>query len=220
MLETFDVTSEAAQEQPFLIPSGDDPLGLESAGVLMSVEEFEAIEDYDEAYCYELVNGVLIVNPIPLPVESGPNDILGQLLRNYKDDHPQGSALDLTLPQQYIRLPNSRRIADRVIWTGLGRLPNHRLDIPTIAVEFVSKGSRSRKRDYVDKRRNYAEAGVSEYWIIDRFQRTLTVVGYRLPEQADLTIAEKEAYQSPLLPGFEVPLARLLASADQLAEFD
>ena len=56
-----------------------------------------------------------------------------------------------------------------MIWAGLGRLPNLRQDIPTIAVEFVSAGRRNRERDYVDKRREYMEAGVVEYWIIENF---------------------------------------------------
>jgi len=193
-------------------------LGLESAGVLMTPEEFDAIEEYDENYRYELVHGVLVVTPIPLAEETGPNELLGRLLLNYQEDHPEGSALDYTLPQQYVRTRTSRRLADRLVWTGLGRLPNRRRDLPTIAVEFVSAGRRNRQRDYVDKRHEYMEAGITEYWIIDRFQRTLTVVHNTPTGPRDQVIAENETYQSPLLPGFEVPLARLLAAADRLAQ--
>src|SRR6516162_7504899 len=100
------------------------PLGPESAGLLMTPEEFDAIEDYDENYHYELVNGVLVVNPIPLPQETGPNDFLGYSLLHYQAYHPEGSTLDYTLPQQYVFTRKSRRLADRLIWTRLGRLPN------------------------------------------------------------------------------------------------
>lgn len=31
-------------------------------------------------------------------------------------------------------------------------------------------------RDYVTKRREYASAGVAEYWIVDRAQRRITVL--------------------------------------------
>jgi len=31
----------------------------------------------------------------------------------------------------------------------------------------------------------------------------------------ELVVAEQETYQTPLLPGFELPLARLLAVADR-----
>ena len=196
----------------------DVVLGLESAGLLMTPEEFDAIEEYDENYRYELVNGVLVVTPIPLAEETGPNELLGRWLLNYREDHPQGSALDYTLPQQYVRTRTGRRLADRLIWTGLGRLPDRRRDLPTIAVEFVSAGRRNRQRDYVDKRQEYEEAGITEYWIIDRFQRTLTVIRYGSAGPHEQVITETQTYQSLLLPGFEVPLARLLAAADQLAQ--
>jgi len=193
-------------------------LGLESAGLLMTPEEFDAVAEYDENYRYELVHGVLVVTAIPLAEETGPNELLGYSLLDYRAHHPQGSALDYTLPQQYVFTSTSRRLADRLIWTGLGRLPSRRRDVPSIAVGFVSAGRRNRQRDYVDKRREYQEAGVSEYWIIDRFQRTLTVIRNKPAGQEEQVISEKETYQSALLPGFEVPLARLLEAADRLAQ--
>jgi Uma2 family endonuclease len=117
-----------------------------------------------------------------------------------------------------VRTRTSRRPADRLIWAGLGRLPNIRRDRATIAVEFVSAGRRNQRRDYIDKRREYAEAGIPEYWIIDRFRRTMTVIRNLRKRQKEQVVAEGETYQSSLLPGFEVPLARLLEVADQLAE--
>jgi Uma2 family endonuclease len=153
-----------------------------------------------------------------LPEETGPNELLGRWLLNYREDHPQGSALDYTLPQQYVRTATSRRLADRLIWTGLGRTPNVRTDLPTIAVEFVSAGKRNRQRDYVDKRREYLAVGIKDYWIIDRFQRKLTVVRQAEPEPVEQVVAESDTYRPPLLPGFELPLAPLLAAADRLAD--
>lgn len=201
-------------------PVEDMRLGPESAGVFMTPEEFDAIDDYDANYRYELIHGVLVVSPIPSPEETGPNELLGYLLMDYKEHHPQGSALDSTLPQQYVDVDGGRRLADRLIWAGLGRLPHPRRDPPTIGVEFVSPGSRNRKRDYQDKRHDYAAARMAEYWIIDRFQRTLTVVHYRATGEDVQVLKEDEVYQTPLLPGFELPVGRLLAAADQWAEKD
>ncbi len=39
-------------------------LGLESAGILMSPDEFDAAADYDESFRYELIHGVLVVTPM------------------------------------------------------------------------------------------------------------------------------------------------------------
>ena len=55
-------------------------------------------------------------------------------------------------------------------------------------------------------------AGVEEYWIIDRFRRTLTVYRAVAPE---LIVPETKDYRTRLLPGFVLPLARILAVADR-----
>jgi Uma2 family endonuclease len=193
-------------------------LGPELAGTLMTPDEFDAVEEYDENYRYELMNGVLIVTTSPEGAETGPNDLLGYLLIAYREVHPQGGALDDTLPQQYVRTRGSRRLADRLIWTGLGRVPNRRLDLPSIAIEFVSAGKRNRLRDYVAKRQEYMEVGIREYWIMDRFRRTLTVVVNDPAGVREQVIREGDTYRTPLLPGFELPLARLLAVADRWEE--
>jgi Uma2 family endonuclease len=70
-----------------------EPLGPDSAGTHLSPREFDRA-DFAEGWRYELIDGVLIVSPIPSEQESSPNDELGQLLRMYRDLHPQGSATE------------------------------------------------------------------------------------------------------------------------------
>jgi Uma2 family endonuclease len=186
--------------------------GPSSAGTLMTPREFDKAE-FVEGYRYELIKGVLIVSPSPLENERDPNEELGHLLRNYRDDHPEGKALNATLPEHTIRTKQDRRRADRVIWAGLGRRPRQR-ETPTIIVEFVSEGKRDRTRDYEEKRDEYLAIGVKEYWVFDRFQRTLTVYARRGGKVKKQTYREKQTYTTELLPGFELPLARLFALAD------
>ena len=64
----------------------------------------------------------------------------------------------------------------------------------------------------------YMEAGISEYWLIDRFQRTMTV--FRRPRKRvrEIVITEDETYETPLLPGFELPLRKPLEVADLMEE--
>ena len=76
--------------------------------------------------------------------------------------------------EETLELTRDRRRADRVIWAGLGRLPGLN-EPPTIVIEFVSKGRISRDRDYVAKHTEYREIGVKQYWIIDRFAKSMTV---------------------------------------------
>jgi Uma2 family endonuclease len=159
-------------------------LGPELAGTLMTPDEFHDADEVDEDFRYELIHGVLVVTPPPLEEERGPNEELGVLLHLYRMQHPQGSALDDTLSEQHVSTLDSRR-ADRVIWAG------------AITTE---------------KRAEYLAAGVREYWIIDRFARTLTACRSDSP---DVVIPHDGTYQTRLLPGFDLPLARLLAVADR-----
>lgn len=185
-------------------------LGRYSNGLKMAATEFDAIEDYDRRFRYELIDGVVIVSPIEPAAVASPNDELGYLLRFYKYHHQKGCGVDETLPNQYLRLEGSRRLADRVIWTQLGRFPYVDKDVPTVAAEFVSRRKRDRVRDYEEKRKEYPAAGVKEYWIIDPFKRILTVCVKRRGKVVDQVFQEHEIYRTDLLPGFELPIRRLL----------
>ena len=45
-----------------------------------------------------------------------------------------------------------------------------------LALEIVSLGSDARTLDYDDKRRDYARAGITEYWIVDPQEDRVTVL--------------------------------------------
>ena len=200
------------------IPSSPARVGPHSNGMLMTAAEYDAIQQWEDGYRYELVHGVLIVTPPPGAGERSPNDDLGYLIRNYQESHPNGSVVDETLPEQDIRVGENRRRADRAVWIGLGRRPLPEEDAPTIAIEFVSKSSRDRHRDYVEKRQQYAAVEVQEYWVIDRFRRSMSV--FRAGEEPgeEIVIREGGTYCTPLMPGFELPLDRLLAKADDYSK--
>lgn len=188
-------------------------LGAESNGLILSPAEFDSIEDRDEHFTYELIRGVVVVTPIPFEAEGDPNEELGRWLRNYKADDPRGGVLDRTLSERYVFLPDgSRRKANRLIWCGLGRLPKPKTDVAAIVAEFVSRRRRDWRRDYSEKRREYLAIGVREYWVIDRFRRTMTV---SFLDGTERLVTERDIYETPLLPGFQLPLQRLLAIADE-----
>jgi Uma2 family endonuclease len=191
--------------------------GPRSAGIRMTAEEFDAIpaESCERGYRYELIQGVLIVSPPVDDGEADPNDDLGHLLRQHQETHPGGSAIDATRPERTVPTTDQRRRCDRAIWVGLGRLPDTSMDIPTIVVEFVSGDKRDFLRDYELNRDEYLAAGVKEYWIIDRFRRTMTVYRPGSTGPQYQIVAEAETYTTTLLPGFELPVARLLERADR-----
>jgi Uma2 family endonuclease len=192
-------------------------IGPRSAGRLMTPEEFDARpeSDWDDRYRYELIHGVLVVTPPVSEAEADPNDELGHLLRSYKETHPAGSVLDATMPERTVPTTKQRRRCDRALWIGLGRLPDLEKDIPAIVVEFVSAAKLDASRDYEQKRDEYLVAGVREYWIIDRFRRIMTVYRKGPFGPVQQVVADAQNYETDLLPGFTLPLARLLSRADQ-----
>jgi Uma2 family endonuclease len=106
-----------------------------------------------------------------------------------------------------------------VIWVARsGAHADPQVDIPTVVIEFVSAGKAAWRRDYIEKRDEYLEAGVIEYWVIDRFRRSLTVYSREPGKSGETIIAETGVYKTPLLPGFELPLGELLAAADKWAD--
>jgi Uma2 family endonuclease len=206
------ITADLAAETVFDCDFRVTRLGPESAGLSLSREEFLAIDDYDELFRYELIHGIVVVSPYPGPGERGPNGRLDQWLWNYHDNHPQGKSLDDTLQEQAIDTGACIRRVDRVIWVGLGRQPVPMQDVPAIVIELVSNTRRDRKRDYEEKRAEYAAIGVREYWVIDRFHRTLTICR---GDEVTRVVKENETYETPLLPGFQLPLGELLKVADR-----
>lgn len=70
-----------------------------------------------------------------------------------------------------IREPDQLCIAPENRPDGQVEYPSH-LDL---AMEIVSKGSEARKRDYEDKVRDYAKAGIADYWIVDPQEAKVTV---------------------------------------------
>jgi Uma2 family endonuclease len=191
-------------------------IGPRSAGLPMTPEEFDRLPESScqAGYRYELIRGILVVSPSPSISERDPNEELGYMLRAYRDTHPAGSSLDATVPEQTISIGENRRRCDRAIWVGLGRTPDPKRDVPAIVVEFVSASRRDHRRDYEQKRGEYLDAGVVEYWVIDRFLRKMSVYTRPHGEVVERFVLEAESFETPLLPGFVLPLARLLGRAD------
>ena len=87
----------------------------------------------------------------------------------------------------------------------------------SVAVEIVSPEEKSRKRDRVTKRREYAAAGIPEYWIVDPDERTVTVL--TLPEGASEyaehgVFAAGETARGLVLDGFAFAVSDLFAAAE------
>jgi Uma2 family endonuclease len=81
-------------------------------------------------------------------------------------------------------------------------------DAPDLVVEVLSPGTRRRDRTLKSKR--YARFGDREMWIADPDRKTIEVfVNSGEIFRRDATYREEDVLRSPLLPGLEIPLARV-----------
>ena len=85
-----------------------------------------------------------------------------------------------------------------------------------VVIEVVSEGRENWERDYVEKRADYADAGIAEYWIVDPQERKVTVLtleddAYR--ESGVFFVGDTAA--SVALPGFAVPVKDVFAKCDE-----
>ena len=153
----------------------------------------------------ELVNGeVIIMTPAP---DDAHQSAVGELffaLKQYCKTHKTGIAriapYDVRLKPGTIRQPdvlfireeNRKKIGDQYFDGG-----------PDWVAEVISPGSRT--ADTVEKLKEYAQAGVPEYWLLDPRARTVMVYvldgeAYRLVK----TYEAGEAVESVMLEGFGV----------------
>ena len=175
----------------------------DSAGLLMTGAEFDAVEEVDPLYRYQLIRGVVVVSRRPVAAHERFVDIFGYLLRKHQFEHPNGAILDETLPGRYVRTePDTRRQPDRAVWVGLGREPDEAIDIPAIIIEIVSRSRRDRVRDFETKRDEYRAAGVKEYWIVDRFADPGPAATVCCADGSERVVGPDQTYETPLLPGF------------------
>ena len=76
-----------------------------------------------------------------------------------------------------------------------------------LVVEVVSPDRP--ERDLVDKRIDYAEAGIPEYWVVDPRDQTITVFELRTGLRRARHVRPRRRGRSPLLPGFAASVAEV-----------
>ena len=86
---------------------------------------------------------------------------------------------------------------------------------PDLVVEVLSESTR--RADEVRKRKLLERYDVLEYWIVDPELDSVKVfrrAGSGLERTAELSVEHDDTLATPLLPGLELPLARLFPPRD------
>jgi Uma2 family endonuclease len=83
-------------------------------------------------------------------------------------------------------------------------------------LEIVSDDPKSRQRDWEQKRRDYAEARIPEYWIVDPQEKRIVVLKLEGDKyETHSEAGESGRVESALLSGFHVEAAEVFAAAQR-----
>ncbi|OFW13818.1 MAG: hypothetical protein A3H29_12845 [Acidobacteria bacterium RIFCSPLOWO2_02_FULL_67_21] len=190
--------------------AGSDHVNATPPAVKLTYDDF--VQFPDDGKRHELIGGEHYVTPSPNTRHQEIAGTIHGLIWTWLEAHPLGqlffapydvvfSTVDIVEPD-LLYLSNERAAA--VI------TPLHAKGVPELVVEIVSKGTR--KRDETIKRRLYERAGVSEYWIVDPDIEVVRVsrrAGDRFERPVELSREAGDVLTTPLLPGLELPLARI-----------
>jgi Uma2 family endonuclease len=189
----------------------------------MTLEEFLDYDDGTDAR-YELEDGVL--------VEMGAENPLNNMIAIYLVYAFQALGLPAyrlatahllgTHPVKHTgRFPDltvhTEASADAIL-SGVGFLAPG-MPPPMMVVEVVSSSDtdkKSRKRDYEDKRAEYAARGIGEYWIVDPIADVVLVLSLKGPEYQEQRFTGEMAIVSPTFPGLNPPVDVLLRAGRPL----
>lgn len=164
----------------------------------------------------ELRDGHLEVLTMPTPAHQRIVRFLMQLLLAYLGEHPLGELLFAPLR---VRLwEKTFREPDVVFMLAkhAGRMGSAYWEGADLVMEVVSDSAEDHRRDWIVKRREYAKAGIDEYWIIDPKEERILVLKRRGKSYVVHADGHPEGrVQSSLLRGFSVQVSDVLSAASQ-----
>jgi Uma2 family endonuclease len=169
----------------------------------------------DDGRRHELIDGEHHVTPSPVARHQRILRRLATAIDRWLDDHPAGemffapfdvilSDFDVVEPDLlFVSAARSAQVRSRGVFGA-----------PDLVVEILSPGTR--RTDEAVKRQLYERCGVIEYWVIDPELNVATVfsragAGGRFGRAVELSKERGDLLTTALLPGWTMPLAKLLA---------
>lgn len=141
------------------------PLEERLLRIPMSWDDYLALPEKPKA---EWVKGVAVIMNVPPGFRHGMAAAdLAHVLRACLPDHFVAVESYLQLPDGRVRLPD-------VMLTESVPAEDYVTDPPLMVAEVLSRSTR--EEDMVRKSVEYAEAGIGQYWLVDRELKTLTAM--------------------------------------------
>lgn len=191
-------------------------IGPDDQGRKMSLKDFEFVKT-EEGYHYELSRGYITVSEVAnfyhaLIVAFVRNHLVAYQLANPKRVFLILSSMECKLlvpkweserhPDLAVYLTKPKGPKDRTMW---------RRWVPELAIEVVS--DRSVDRDYIDKREEYWDLGIKEYWIIDSKRERVLLLRRGKLDWIEKRVGAAGSITTKLLPGFELSFKSILDAA-------
>ncbi|MNC85144.1 hypothetical protein D3C83_07270 [compost metagenome] len=166
----------------------------------------------DDGKRHELIDGEHYVTPSPRPKHQVIVGNLYLVIASWLETHRLGriylSPLDVVMSPFDVVEPD-------LLYVAAARLSEVMTDAnvqgaPDLAIEVASKGTR--RRDETIKKQLYERAMVQEYWIVDPEIDVMRVYrrdGRSFLRPVELSRERGDVLRTALLPGFDLPLARV-----------
>lgn len=133
----------------------------------LTLEDFEEIRDVDDGHRYELIDGVLVVTPSPVPVHQRVVTRLWALLT-----HGASPGHEVFVAPLDIRLSPDTVVQPDILVATTASITDRRIEgPPVLAIEVLSPSTRH--FDLGLKLSRYEAAGCPNYWVIDPAEPSL-----------------------------------------------
>ncbi|MGB3669959.1 MAG: Uma2 family endonuclease [Phormidesmis sp.] len=185
---------------------------------LMTLAEYLDYDDGTDAH-YELVDGILVEMgaeaDINLVIESFLFSIFLQFVPYYCIR--KGTEIAITGSYANTRFPDLMILTEDGVTALAGKKRSMvmlEMPAPALVVEVVSSSDtdrESRDRDYIRKRKEYAERGILEYWIIDPIEAIVLILTLADGQYCEAKFAGEAALVSPQFPGLTLKANQVLA---------
>lgn len=182
------------------------PRDIGYAGLRMTADEYLALGETEERY--ELIDGVVVMSPSPVPTHG---EILSELVFQLKVYATRSGSIRV-FPETDVRFGGGTVYKPDVCAYRSERLPPkvERLEVPPdLVIEILSAGSKA--FDLITKRDDYERFGVGEYWAVDPTTAEVRCWQRNGPRLVEAPL-DGDAVQSKALAGFSldlVPIRRI-----------
>lgn len=196
-------------------------IGPRDHGRKMSLKAFEFAE-VEEGYVCELHRGYVVVSEVANYFHGMQIIAIRRPLWAYEAANPGAihaifGTMECKLlipdldserhPDIAVYLSRPRGKKDRTLWRNW---------FPELTIEVVSEGSRD--RDYTDKREEYWEIGIKEYWIVDAKLEQILVLRRGKSDWIEKTLGPDSVIETRLLPGLKLPCGPILEAGKKPEE--